>query len=232
MQKPSCRMKKYAIIAAGGAGIRMGNATPKQFLELNGKPILWYSVKAFIETFPDIQVIVVAPTSHLEQARNICSPYTNVQFTEGGNTRFSSVKNGLGLVKGESVVFVHDAVRCLVTKELISRCFDAAMEYGSAIPAISLNDSVRVIKGNSSDAIDRDLLRIIQTPQVFKSDILLPAFETGDNGQFTDEATVVEASGKAVHLVEGEDTNIKITRPGDLLIAEKILAERSFLQKP
>jgi 2-C-methyl-D-erythritol 4-phosphate cytidylyltransferase len=115
---------------------------------------------------------------------------------------------------------------------LISRCFDATMDHGSAIPAIRLNDSVRMIKENSSRAMDRSLLRIIQTPQVFKSNILLPAFETEDNGQFTDEATVVEASGTSVHLVEGEDNNIKITRPVDLLVAEKILAERSFLQEP
>lgn len=222
-------MKKYAIIAGGGSGTRMGSATPKQFLELNGKPILWYSVQAFVDTFPDIQIIVVAPSAHLAQARDICASFSNIQFVEGGDTRFASVKNGLGLVQEESIVFVHDAVRCLVTKELISRCFNAAVSQGSAVPSILLNDSARMIKGSTHEAVDRNVLRIIQTPQAFKSSILLPAFEAGYRDQFTDEATVVEASGIPVHLVEGEDTNIKITRPVDLAIAQTILAQRLSL---
>jgi 2-C-methyl-D-erythritol 4-phosphate cytidylyltransferase len=222
-------MKKYAIIAAGGSGVRMGNATPKQFLEINGKPILWYSVKAFVDAFDAIEIIVVAPASHLAEAKEICSGLRSIKFIEGGASRFQSVKNGLAEVEEDSIVFVHDAVRCLVTKELINRCYDEALKNGSAVPAVTVTDSVRIMEDGSHKVIDRNKLRIIQTPQAFRSGIILPAFKINDNGQFTDEATVIEASGKTVNLVEGEYTNIKITRPLDLLIAEKILEQRLSL---
>ncbi len=222
-------MRKYAIIAAGGSGKRMGNTVPKQFLPINGKPILWYSVKAFTQAFNDITVVVVAPASHLEQAKESCSEFRDAVFIEGGSSRFQSVKNGLSMVKEDSIVFVHDAVRCLVTKDLLSRCYDQAMEKGSAIPAIPVNDSLRIIADGGNKTMPRDSIRIIQTPQTFKSGIILPAFRGEEQPHFTDEATVVEASGITVHLIEGEETNIKITRPFDLQIAGNILERRSLL---
>jgi 2-C-methyl-D-erythritol 4-phosphate cytidylyltransferase len=223
-------MKKYVIIAAGGSGIRMGNETPKQFLELKGKPVLWHSVKAFADAFSDINIIVVVPSAHLEKAGRICSEFKDLVLVEGGSSRFQSVKNGLGKVEGEAIVFVHDAVRCLVTRELLLRCYEQALLSGSAIPSVVVSDSIRIVEGNSHKVIDRGLVRIIQTPQTFRSNIILAAFETGEEEQFTDEATVVEAFGKKVELTEGEYTNIKITRPFDLLIAEKILEERSSFE--
>lgn len=223
-------MKKYVIIAAGGSGIRMGNETPKQFLELRDKPVLWHSVKAFADAFSDISIIVVVPSAHLEKAGNICSGFNNIELVEGGSSRFQSVKNGLKKVEGDAIVFVHDAVRCLVTKELILRCYEQALHSGSAIPSVIAGDTIRIVEGNSHKVINRDQVRMIQTPQTFRSDIILPAFETGEKEQFTDEATVVEASGRKVELTEGEYINIKITRPFDLLIAEKILEERSSFE--
>jgi 2-C-methyl-D-erythritol 4-phosphate cytidylyltransferase len=219
-------MKKYAIIAAGGSGQRMGSTVPKQFLELKGKPILWYSIMAFTNAFEDISIIVVAPATNISEAEEICQEFPNIIFAEGGASRFLSVKNGLAAVNEPSIVFVHDAVRCLVTTELIHRCYHQALEKGSAIPAVAFNDSVRMVEEDISKAIDRDSLRIIQTPQVFKSEIILPAFDVQENETFTDEATVVEASGKPVHLIEGEQSNIKITRPIDIIIAEKIIEQR------
>lgn len=222
-------MNKYAIIAAGGSGQRMGAATPKQFLEIQGRPVLWHTVHAFTEAFADMNVVVVAPAATLQEARQICSAFPRVTVVEGGSTRFQSVSKGLKMVQEESVVFVHDAVRCLVTPELIRRCYEQAVSKGSAIPSIAVNDSIRVVEGEGHKVIDRNLVRIIQTPQTFLSRILLPAFEVHDDPAFTDEATVVEASGVAVHLIEGEQTNIKITRPVDLLLSEQVLAQRSAL---
>jgi 2-C-methyl-D-erythritol 4-phosphate cytidylyltransferase len=223
-------MKKYAIIAAGGMGVRMGSAAPKQFLEINGQSILWHSVNAFAAAFDDIEIVVVAPGNHLDECRQICDSFKDIKLVQGGTTRFQSVKNGLAEVKGDAVVFVHDAVRCLVTKELIHRCYQEAVEHGSAVPAVAVNDSIRVIEDGRNKVIDRTKLRIIQTPQTFRSAILLPAFGVDNSAEFTDEASVVEASGKTIHLVEGEYTNIKITRPLDLLVAEKMIAGRSSLK--
>lgn len=224
-------MKKYVIIAAGGSGIRMGKAVPKQFLLLKGRSILWHSIKAFNDAFADINIIVVVPSSYLGEAQNECSEFEKITFVEGGTSRFQSVKNGLAKVDGDSIIFVHDAVRCLVSKELIRNCYEQTVEQGSAIPSIVISDSIRMIEDNSHKVINRNLIRIIQTPQTFKSEILLSAFKAEEDEHFTDEATVVEASGKEVYLIEGEHTNIKITRPVDLLIAEKMIEERSSFQQ-
>lgn len=222
-------MKKFAVIAAGGSGTRMASSVPKQFLQLNGKAVLWHTIKAFTDAFEDIQLIIVSPAEHLQTAKDICKDFFNTRYAEGGNTRFHSVKNGLASVEKDSIVFVHDAVRCLITPDLIKRCYHQAVEKGSAIPAIAVNDSIRIVDDNSSKVVNRNTIRIIQTPQTFHSEILLQAFAVDYNDSFTDEATVVETSGKEVHLIDGEQTNIKITRPIDLLIAEKILQERSSL---
>ena len=219
-------MKKYAIIVAGGTGSRMGSNLPKQFLPLKDKPVLYYSVKAFLDAYDDLQIILVLPIAFTDIGQEIIDAYfenERILLTNGGDTRFDSVKNGLNLVKEESIIFVHDAVRCLVSVDLIHRCFEVAMRTGSAVPAVPFKDSVRVINGDGSEAIDRSRLAIIQTPQTFHSKILLPAYEIDYKDKFTDEATVVEAYGLNVSLTEGEETNIKITRPIDLVIAEQFL---------
>ncbi len=225
-------MKKYAVIVAGGSGQRMGAAIPKQFLLLQGKPLLWYSLQTFLHAFEDIKIILVLPADNLTEGEQLAKDLDAVEritVTAGGATRFHSVQNGLKLVSSPSIVFVHDGVRCLVSPALIQGCYTQALEKGSAIPAVAATDSIRILGGDGHTVADRNLVRIIQTPQTFQSDILLPAFKQDFSEGFTDEATVVEAFGKPVFLIEGEYSNIKITRPVDLLVAEKILAERSSL---
>lgn len=221
-------MNKYAIIVAGGSGTRMGANLPKQFMLLKGKPVLYYTIKAFIEAYEDLQVILVLPADYMDIGKQIVAYFDKdrISITAGGDTRFQSVKNGLALAEEESIIFVHDGVRCLVSKELIHRCYQKAVETGTAIPAIASKDSTRLLSKEGSEAFDRNKVMLVQTPQTFQSKILLPAFETGYKNEFTDEATVVEAHGMKVSLVEGEENNIKITRPGDLLIAERILGGR------
>jgi len=219
-------MKTYAVIVAGGAGKRMGSALPKQFLLLKNKPVLYYTIDAFLKAVPGIHVIIVLPEEHLELGKEIVDGFFDeqqIQLTVGGETRFHSVQNGLKLISEESIIFVHDGVRCLVSEELIQRCYTTALETGSAIPAVECGDSVRMITEDGNDPVDRTKLRLVQTPQTFHSKILLPAFAIDYKERFTDEATVVEAFGLKVTLVQGEDTNIKITNPIDLVIAEKIL---------
>lgn len=226
-------MKKFAVIVAGGMGQRMGNETPKQFLLLRNKPVLWYSINTFLSAYDDMQIILVLPLAHLESGVELRNSFANkdrIQIISGGVTRFHSVQNGLKAIKDKSVVFVHDAVRCLVSKDLIKNCFEQAVEKGSAVPAVAASDSIRITDGEKSVVADRNNVRMIQTPQTFTSEIILPAFEQEFNHAFTDEATVVEASGKEIFLIEGEYNNIKITRPIDLVIAEKILEERSVFE--
>lgn len=225
-------MEKYAVIVAGGSGTRMGGDLPKQFLLLKGRPVLWFTLNAFLESYHDMKIILVLPEKFLEtgqQVINLTADPDRIQIVAGGRTRFHSVQNGLAQVQRHSVVFVHDGVRCLVTPALIQRCYKAAQDKGNAIPAARAVDSIRIETVEGNKVADRSKVRIIQTPQTFFSDIIKTAFDTEYHESFTDEASVVERIGVKIHLVEGEETNIKITRPIDLLIAEKILEERLFL---
>jgi len=224
-------MNKYAVLVAGGSGSRMGSSLPKQFLHLQGKPILIHTLSAFKEAFEDIHILLVLPEAYIDYTREILEQNNfihPVEFVIGGETRFHSVQNGLKQITGEGIVFVHDAVRCMITPTLIRRCFEQAVERGSAIPVIPMKDSVRALDGKEQHhAVDRASLCLVQTPQTFRSAVLLPAFECDYQVSFTDEATVVEASGNQVYLITGEDTNIKITSPVDMLIAEAYLDKRN-----
>jgi len=230
-------MEKAAVIVGGGTGSRMGMDIPKQFVELHGKPVIVYTIDAFYAAFPDISIILVLPDKFLENGQDILNSYfkgKSIQIVTGGSTRFGSVKNGLSLVKTPSIVFVHDAVRCLVSTSLIHRCYDAAMEFGSAIPVVAVKDSIRRITTGingvnpESEVVKRDELRAVQTPQSFRSELILSAFQTDFQEAFTDEATVVEHNGIAVHLVEGEEENIKITYPADLDYARQVLSGKTI----
>jgi 2-C-methyl-D-erythritol 4-phosphate cytidylyltransferase len=221
--------KKIAIIVAGGTGQRMGSVVPKQFLEIENKTILLHTIDQFVAAFSDVELVIVLPATYIEEGKILLqnSNITNkVTFISGGDTRFQSVKNGLTQVNESAIVFVHDAVRCLLTPALIQRCYQQAVEKGSAIPAVSSTDTVRLLEGGSHHVIDRENVMQIQTPQTFQSEILLKGFEQNYQPSFTDEANVVEASGTPVYLVDGEFENIKITRPLDLAIASYILAKR------
>ncbi len=223
-------MNKYALIVAGGSGQRMGTEIPKQFLLLKGKPLLQYTIQSFLLAYNDMNIILVLPKAHIEKGMEIIKKMVaeeRVQITYGGETRFQSVKNGLGYISHPSIVFVHDGVRCMVSQKLIQNCFDQAVLKGSAIPAVAATDSIRIDEGITPHMIDREKVRIIQTPQTFRSEILAEAFKADYNASFTDEATVVEAAGNQVYLIEGDYNNLKITRPLDLCIAEKILEGNS-----
>jgi 2-C-methyl-D-erythritol 4-phosphate cytidylyltransferase len=223
-------MYKYAIIVAGGTGSRMGGDVPKQFLPLKGKPVLWHTLKAFTEAYDDVQIILVLPENFLEQGQQLLKefPLHRIRITTGGTTRFHSVKNGLRLVDTHSLVFIHDGVRCLVSPQLIRRCAEVALEKDNAIPAIASTDTVRIENGTANVPIDRNRVRLIQTPQTFFSNVIKEAYDQPYNESFTDEASVVEKLGIRINLVEGEENNIKITKPVDLVIAEKILEERGL----
>ncbi|TAD87307.1 MAG: 2-C-methyl-D-erythritol 4-phosphate cytidylyltransferase [Bacteroidetes bacterium] len=223
-------MKKYAVIVAGGIGKRMNSELPKQFMLLLGKPVLYYTLRAFLEAFDDLTVILVLPEEHIAKGREIVDAYFDAErvlFTTGGETRFHSVRNGVNMIEAESIIFVHDGVRCLVSQQLIRYCFDSALLNGSAIPAVTAKDSVRLHTAAGFEAVDRTSVRMIQTPQTFHSKLLLPAMKHIEfKEKFTDEASVVEAYGIGLHIMEGEETNIKITQPVDLLLAEQILLQR------
>ena len=219
-------IQKVAVVVAGGVGLRMGAAKPKQFLDLAGRPILVRTVETFLQSYPDMQVVVVLPADHIEEGKNILSVLAEkdrIQYVTGGETRFHSVQNGLQVIKKPAIIFVHDAVRCLITLDLIHRCYEGALTKGSAIPAIAATDSIRLVEEERSRSIPRNNVRLVQTPQTFRSEILIPAYQTPYRNEFTDEASVVEFFGETVHLVDGEIQNIKITGPLDILIAAEYL---------
>lgn len=221
--------RKVAIIVAGGSGLRMGKAIPKQFLDLSGKPVLYHSIAAFAGAYPDMEIVLVLPEAHFSYAEMILQSLDTllkITLVKGGETRFHSVRNGLRAVSGEAVVFVHDGVRPLVSATLIHRCYEAALAHGSAVPVIDMKDSIREISFNGNTAVNREHFKIIQTPQTFLSELILPAFDLPHDPLFTDEATVVERLGHQIHLVAGDEANIKITKPLDLVIAEALM--RSF----
>ena len=219
---------KIAIIVAGGTGQRMGSVVPKQFLEIEGKSILLHTIDQFVNAFDDISLVVVLPEGYIEEGKKLLKNRTKnpIQFIAGGETRFQSVKNGLTAVKEKSIVFVHDAVRCLLTPALVQRCYQQAVENGSAIPAVSSTDTVSIMENEKHHLFDREKVMLIQTPQTFQSEIILAAFDQVYQPNFTDEANVVEASGQPLFLVDGEFENIKITRPLDLAIATYVLTKR------
>lgn len=222
-------MKKFVLIVAGGSGQRMGAELPKQFLELCGKPILMHTLLRFFEFDPQAELILVLPESQQRLWQALCLKHSFTvphQVVSGGATRFHSVKNGLQLIRPEGLVMIHDGVRPLVSEDTLNRCCQMALEKGNAIPALPVNESLRMIKGQESMAVDRSLYLSVQTPQTFISSQILKAFEQPYEPAFTDDASVAERAGYAIHIVEGNTANIKITTPTDLVIAEAFLKER------
>lgn len=224
-------MKKIAVIVAAGSGTRMNSQTPKQFMMLNHKPVLYYSIQAFLNAYDDLKIILVIPEEYVAHGQEIVDGYfdnSRFLFCSGGRTRFHSVQNGLSMIDPieESVVFVHDGARCLLTSGLVQRCYEKALEFGNAIPVIRSKDSIRLIEDNGENRpLNRNDVCIIQTPQTFLSKILIPAFKIDYKDHFTDEASVVEAFGLKIHLIVGDERNIKITTPVDFQLAEMLLLE-------
>ncbi len=214
---------KTVIIVAGGSGKRMGAPLPKQFMLLKGRPLLCWTIEAFHRYDTSMPIIVVLPEQHIPIWKSLCIGH-NFQVphetTAGGEERFHSVRSGLASVKHDGLVAVHDGVRPLVSVDVIGRCFLAAEEHGAAIPVVPISSSVREVDGGTSNVLDRSKLRAVQTPQCFRVALLRKAFEIPYDPAFTDEATLVERSGVRVHLVPGEERNIKVTLAEDLLLAE------------
>lgn len=219
-------MTEYVIIVGGGQGTRMGSEIPKQFLDLAGKPVLIRTIEPFINYNNNIKIILVLGRDQLDRGRAIIGdflPHQDVLLTAGGDTRFQSVKNGLEEVGNSGYVAIHDAVRPLVSEGLISRSYETARTHAAAIVVTPLKESLRVVKGNESYSADRNLYRSVQTPQVFEVNLVKKAYQQEELITFTDDASVVEANGGNVEMVEGSYSNIKITTPEDMLLAEVLL---------
>jgi 2-C-methyl-D-erythritol 4-phosphate cytidylyltransferase len=219
-------MRKYVIIVAGGTGSRMGTEVPKQFLLLAGKPVLMHAIQAFNHFDPEIKIIVVLHPNFYDHWHQLCSDQkfsVKHVLAQGGAMRYHSVKNGLDLIDGEGLVAIHDAARPLISYALINRLFSEAVTQGSAIPALPVTETIRSIEGGRVHIVDRTFLRTIQTPQVFQIGLIKEAYNQPYQNGFTDDAAVLEAMGKTIHLTDGEPQNIKITHSVDLLFAEAFL---------
>ncbi|PMD98377.1 2-C-methyl-D-erythritol 4-phosphate cytidylyltransferase [Siphonobacter sp. BAB-5405] len=223
-------MKQYAILVAGGSGSRMGVALPKQFLSVAGKPILVHTLERFLAYSADLQIILCLPADQLAYWQELKQAYPlpfrhPIIETPGGASRFQSVRNGLQRIEGsEGLVAVHDGVRPFVPVEVIAESFRTAAQKGTAVVSVAAKDSIRLVHSETENqALDRSRLRLVQTPQTFQVAVLKKAFEQSESPLFTDDASVAEAAGFPIFLVEGSYENIKITTPEDLWMAEAIL---------
>ena len=223
----SLTSKHTILIVAGGRGTRMGGPQPKQFLELAGRPVLMHTLEAFDRWDASARLIVVLPEDQIETWKRLCEAHVFGRIhrvVAGGETRFHSVRNGLGAVASNGLIAVHDGVRPLVAPSVIAACFAAAADGGAAVPVVPVVESVREVDADGgSRPVDRTRLRVVQTPQVFRADVLRAAYRLPYDPRFTDDASVVEASGVAVRLVPGNRENIKLTTPMDLLLAEQLM---------
>jgi 2-C-methyl-D-erythritol 4-phosphate cytidylyltransferase len=218
-------MKKAVVIVAGGSGTRMRSDIPKQFLLLRGKPILMHTIERFYNFCNDIKIVVVLPNDEIERWKHLCSEHhftIQHDVTQGGETRYHSVKNGLALVDNNCIVGIHDGVRPLVSTVVIEKCYNEAASGKAIIPVVPAVDSLRMVTATGNTAIDRSTIRLVQTPQVFPSNMLMGAYKQEYTPTFTDDASVVESCGLAITLVDGNIENIKITNPIDLTIADRV----------
>ena len=218
-------MNKSVIIVAAGAGSRMNASVPKQFIELDGKPILMHTILRFHEYDPGITIILVLSENEIETWNNLLKKHSfTIKHTivKGGEKRFHSVKNGLRAITEKCVVAIHDGVRPFCTLALIKRCFDEAEINSNAIPAIPIFETIRNVEGERNFIVNRDNFRIIQTPQCFDSYLLIKAYQNNRTENFTDDASVFESDGNKINIVEGEKNNIKITIQEDLIIASAL----------
>jgi 2-C-methyl-D-erythritol 4-phosphate cytidylyltransferase len=219
-------VEKVILIVAGGSGNRMNTAIPKQFLLLNGVPVLMHTIDAFYKYDKQIRIIVVLPEVQIQSWKKLCREQKFMirhEIKTGGETRFHSVKKNLATIPDHCLVAVHDGVRPLVSTATIKRCFQGALNFGNAIPCIEIPETIRKIEESGNKQVNRDDYRLIQTPQVFKGSILKKAYLQEYQKVFTDDAGVVESMGITIYLVEGNSENIKITYPKDLLIAASFL---------
>ena len=222
------KSEEFVIIVAGGKGLRMGSDIPKQFLPIGGKPVLMRTLERFREYSPTLQIILVLPQAQQDYWHQLCKDYNfEVEYVlaDGGETRFHSVQNGLTKIPddAEGVVGVHDGVRPFPSIDVIRNCYETARTAKAVIPVIPVVETVRHLQGNSSETVPRSDYRLVQTPQTFDIQLLKAANKQPYNDGFTDDASVVEAFGFNITLVEGNRENIKITTPYDMKIAEILI---------
>ncbi len=223
---------RYVILVAGGKGLRMGGDVPKQFMPIGGKPVLMHTIERFRQVFSEINIILVLPVEQQSYWQQLCEEYdfrVPMQVANGGQTRFHSVQNGLKLIPRESggLVGVHDGVRPFVFAETVLRCYEAAETAEAVVPVVPVVETLRQLDADGgSHTVSRDSYCLVQTPQVFSVSLLHRAYEQDYTSHFTDDASVVEAMGGKITLVEGNRENIKLTTPADILMAEALLGEK------
>ncbi len=222
------KLIEHALIVAGGKGTRIKSVLPKQFIELNGKPVLLHTLEAFIRYSPSIRIVLVLPEDDFEIWRSICEKFEfnyPVTLQKGGETRFQSVKNGLQNIT-EGLVAIHDGVRPLVSEDIIGASFRLAAIHKCAIAAVRLKESIRMTDQDNTKAVDRSRFRLIQTPQTFDVSLIKKAYEQKEEISFTDDASVAERAGNIISLFEGSYENIKITTQEDLIVAKALIEGR------
>jgi len=223
------KLIEYALLVAGGKGTRIKSSLPKQFIELVGKPILLHTIEAFISYSDNIKIILVLPEDDFPIWESICKKFNfsyPIVLQKGGETRFQSVKNGLGRIEGEGLVAIHDGVRPLISSDIIGASFRLAAAHQSAVAAVRLKESIRMTDQDNTKAMDRSKFRIIQTPQTFHLQLIKKAYEIKEDPNLTDDASVAEKAGHIISLFEGSYENIKITTSEDLVVAEALMNSR------
>ena len=221
--------REHALIVAGGKGTRIKTKLPKQFLELNGKPILLHTIEAFFRYSEKLNIVLVLPEDDFETWRDICKKYKfdkPLTLQKGGETRFQSVRNGLDKMEGPGLVAIHDGVRPLVSEDIIGASFRLAAVHKTAVAAVRLKESIRMTDQDNTKAMDRSRFRLIQTPQTFDIAMIKQAYQIKEDASLTDDASVAEKSGLVISLFEGSYENIKITTQEDLIVAEALLEAR------
>lgn len=218
----------YIIIVAGGKGLRMGGDLPKQFMPLHGKPVLMHTIERFRAYSDELKIILVLPHEQQDYWRQICQKHNfTIEHTvvDGGQTRFHSSQNGVAAVPDDAtgVIGIHDGVRPFVSEETIDRCFEAARQFGAALPVLPVTDTLRRVTDDGGYNVQRNDYRTVQTPQTFDAQLLKQAFKQPYSDNFTDDASVVEALGHKVTMVDGNRENIKLTTPFDLVVAEALI---------
>lgn len=212
---------------AGGIGSRIKSDRPKQFIEINGIPVIVRTIRVFLEYNPAMGIIICVHRNYRQYLESMIEKYglkqNDIKITFGGDTRFASVKNGLALVENtNAVVGIHDAARPFVSVQTIANCFETAAQKGNAVPCVPVNESMRKISNNVNHSVNRNEFKMVQTPQCFVASKIKKAFESDYSPLFTDDATVLEANGESINLVEGNEENIKITSPHDLILAKAL----------
>ncbi|MBM3178165.1 MAG: 2-C-methyl-D-erythritol 4-phosphate cytidylyltransferase [Bacteroidetes bacterium] len=223
------KTREFAIIVAGGKGTRIKSAVPKQFLELDGKPVLMHTIQAFQDYSPETGIVVVLPADDLKLWSDLCAKHqfkANINVVTGGESRFRSVKNGLEQVPDDCLVAIHDGVRPLVSSDIIGASYRLAAVHGSAVAAVRLKESIRMTDQDNTKAMDRSRFRLIQTPQTFNAGMIKKAYLVKEQPSMTDDASVAEYSGHIISLFEGSYENLKITTPEDLVVAQALFTSR------